>query len=96
MTKNEKYTADGMVYYFDEFEMPTVLGRIAYIELSIEHPEKMLGISRVQSAILYDINDNELYDDQSVVDNAEYHSDRELVNALATHYSVDKDLIQII
>lgn len=73
-----------------------VVGRIAKIELSIEHPEQMLGISRVESVILYNEKNEALYNDQEIVNNNEYPSDQELICEIAKHYGVSKDIIETI
>lgn len=85
---------DGEVFGIDEFGMPQTIGKIGRIELSIEHPEQMLGISRIEHVTIYDENDNTLYDDQKIVDNAEYHSDSELIESLAKSYGISQDIIE--
>lgn len=73
-----------------------VIGEITRIELIIEHHEQMLGISRAQNIMLYDENDNELYKDQKIINNDEYNSDEDLKNAIAEHYGVSKDTVEIV
>lgn len=77
-------------------ECSQTVGEIAKIELSIEHPKQLLGISRVESVIFYNKEDEPLYNDQNIVDNTEYHSDEDLLCAITKHYDVSKDLIEII
>ena len=83
MTKAEEYTGNGTimigngeVWAIDDSGIPDVIGKIERIELAIEYPENMIGISRVEHVMLYNENDEELYDDQDIVNNDEYHSDQ--------------------
>lgn len=101
MTKADKYkdnsvieVRDGGVWAITDYDNPDFIGKIGRIVLAIEHPEQLAGISRVESVMLYNDNDEELYDDQNIVNNDEYHSDDELIDAIAKHYSISRDLIQ--
>ena len=103
MTKVDKCTGDGQivlsdgeVWAIDDSGIPDVIGKIKRIELAIENPEEMLGISRVEHVMLYDENDEELYEDQEIVDNHEYHSDKSLISGVAKHYGVSEDIIEVI
>lgn len=103
MTKVDEYTgsgqivvSDGEVWAIDDSGILDVIGKIGRIELSIENPEEMLGISRVEHVMLYNENDEELYEDQEIVDNREYHSDENLILGIAKHYGVSEDIIEVI
>lgn len=90
----EKYVKNDMVYTMDENGIEKAIGKIASVEVSIDHPENMIGISRVNNAILYDENDDEIYNDPDIIDNTEYHSDRDLMDAVAKRYSVDRQCVK--
>ena len=90
MSKVDEYTGNGMivvsdgeVWAVDDSGLPDVIGEIGRVELSIEMPENLIGIYRVEHIMLFDEDDEELYDDQTLVDNTEYHSERALVKAVA-------------
>lgn len=87
---------NGYVYEINEYGEKFQIGKIAKLKLSIEHPEQLLGISRVESLILCDEQGEELMNDQDIVDNQEYHSDNELINEIAKHYNISKDLICLV
>lgn len=93
---NKKIVKNGIVYEINEYEEKCEIGKIARVELAIEHPAQMLGISRVESSILLDDQETELLNDQDIVDNQEYHSDVRLIKAVAKHYNISTDLIDII
>ncbi len=88
------YVEDGRFYdpNTDNYEQECGV-EIAYIKLYIEHPENMLGISRIESVTLYDENDDLLYDDQELVDNKEFSSDYEVKEFIAEYYNVPIDII---
>lgn len=92
----EKIVENGIVYEIEDYTEKVEIGKIARVELTIEHPEQMLGSSRVESSILFDEQDKELMNDQDVVDNQEYHSDEDLINSIARRYNISKDLIESI
>ena len=46
--------------------------------------------------MLFDEDDEELYDDQTLVDNTEYHSERALVKAVAKKYGISEDIITVL
>ena len=87
---------NGIVYEINGYGEKREIGKIAKLKLSIEHPERMLGISRVKSVILYDEQGDELMNDQNIVDNQEYYSDNDLINEIAKHYNISKDLICLV
>lgn len=100
MSKVDEYTGNGMivvsdgeVWAVDDSGLPDVIGEIGRVELSIEMPENLIGIYRVEHIMLFDEDDEELYDDQTLVDNTEYHSERALVKAVAKKYGIsERDL----
>ena len=52
-------------------------------------PENLIGIYiELEHIMLFDEDDEELYDDQTLVDNTEYHSERALVKAAAKKYGI--------
>lgn len=87
---------NGQVYAIGGDKGYEVIGKIGRVELSIEHPEQMLEISRVEHVMVYDENDKALYEDQGIVNNDEYHSDKELVESLAKKYGISKGIIDIV
>lgn len=87
--------SDGEVLAIDDSGIPDVIGKIERIELSIEQPEEMIGIYRIEQIVLFDGDDEQLYDDQGKV-NDEYHSEEEVVEALAKAYGVPADIIEIV
>lgn len=96
MDTEKRIAKKNFVYSLDEYEETHPIGEIASIQLSIEYPERMLSISRVENCVLFDENDTELLDDQSIVDNTEYTSDDELIEDIAKHYNISKDFITIL
>ena len=94
----DKYTnitvSNGSVSGMDTNYKTIVLGQIGRVELAIEQPENMLGIYRVEHIMIYNDHDDELYDDQSLVDNTEYHSEEELIEDIASQYGISADLIE--
>ena len=100
MSKVDEYTGNGMivvsdgeVWAVDDSGLPDVIGEIGRVELSIEMPENLIGIYRVEHIMLFDEDDEELYDDQTLVDNTEYHSERALVKAVAKKYGISEDIM---
>lgn len=59
-------------------------------------PEYMLGLLRIGSVVSYDASDIKLADYPQFVDNREYHSTNEIIDAIASALEVSKDIIQII
>ena len=103
MSKVDEYTGNGMivvsdgeVWAVDDSGLPDVIGEIGRVELSIEMPENLIGIYRVEHIMLFDEDDEELYDDQTIVDNTEYHSERALVKAVAKKYGISEDIITVL
>ena len=101
--KVDEYTGNGMivvsdgeVWAVDDSGLPDVIGEIGRVELSIEMPENLIGIYRVEHIMLFDEDDEELYDDQTLVDNTEYHSERALVKAVAKKYGISEDIITVL
>lgn len=56
----------------------------------------MLGISRVEHVMLYNEKDEELYEDQKIVNNNEYFSDEDLIEAICEYYGVSGEIIEVI
>ena len=96
MSKVDEYTGNGMIVVSDgEVWAVDVIGEIGRVELSIEMPENLIGIYRVEHIMLFDEDDEELYDDQTLVDNTEYHSERALVKAVAQKDGISEDIIPV-
>lgn len=93
---DKKIIENNVVYEINEYGEKREVGKIAQVELSIEHPAQMLGISRVESAILLDEQDNELMNDPNIIDDQEYYSDNELIKSVANHYKISTDLINLV
>ena len=98
MSKVDEYTGNGMivvsdgeVWAVDDSGLPDVIGEIGRVEL-----ENLIGIYRVEHIMLFDEDDEELYDDQTLVDNTEYHSERALVKAVAKKYGISEDIITVL
>lgn len=103
MTKVDEYEGEGTIMIsngevcaIDDSCIPDVIGKIGRIELAIEYPEEVIGICRVEHVMLFNEDDEELYEDQGIVDNTEYHEEDELVRAIANTYGVSTDIIDII
>ena len=67
MSKVDEYTGNGMivvsdgeVWAVDDSGLPDVIGEIGRVELSIEMPENLIGIYRVEHIMLFDEDDEEL------------------------------------
>ena len=61
MSKVDEYTGNGMivvsdgeVWAVDDSGLPDVIGEIGRVELSIEMPENLIGIYRVEHIMLFD------------------------------------------
>lgn len=85
----------GEVAVADDIDLQ-VIGMISRIELTIEYPEELIGVYRVEHVMLYDQEDQALYDDQTVVENVNFYSEEQLVSWLARHYGVSADIIDMI
>ena len=100
MTKVEKCGTNGIVTIDDgkvivfKDGIRTVVGKIAYVELNIEHPKQMPGICRIEHVMLYNDKKEALYEDQEIVNNTEYHTEKELIDAVAEHYGVSRNAIK--
>ena len=57
--------------------MSSIPNNVARVEVTIEYPENTPGIGRLSSVILFDKDDNVIYNDQDIIDNAEYRYDSE-------------------
>jgi hypothetical protein len=65
------------------------------IELDENVPESMAGIIRCGSVRAYDANGKLCKDWQDLVDQAEYHSEREMIFAVAKRLKFPADMISI-
>lgn len=88
--------SNGEVWAIYDSSLSDVIGKIERIDLSIEEPEETPGVYRVEYVIMYDDNDEKLYDDQDAVDNTEYHTHHELIDTLAIKYGVSKHIIDVV
>lgn len=87
---------NGEVWFVDDNCLKHVIGKIGRVELSVEQPEEMIGIYRIEHVMLFNEDDEELYDDQVIVDNTEYHDKDEIVKSLAKVYGISTDIVEII
>lgn len=71
----------------------------AEVYLDEDMPEYMGGIIRIESLIFYD-SDDDMIDDAALnnelVDNAEYHSEEELITNVAKRLGISPSVIEII
>ena len=58
-------------------------------------PEYMSGIFRCGSVVSEDKDGNDLQDHQEIVDNAEFHSEKELIEHVAERLGVTDDMISV-
>ena len=89
MSKVDEYTGNGMivvsdgeVWAVDDSGLPDVIGEIGRVELSIEMPENLIGIYRVEHIMLFDEDDED--------------SERALVKAVAKKYGISEDIITVL
>ena len=73
-----------------------VLGEVGIVELSVEMPPEMLGIYRIESVIVYDVDENLEFNDQEKVDNQEFFSEEEIKEFLAEAYGILPECIETI
>ncbi len=90
---NDKYEVDaGSIINPNTGE---IVGCIDQVEIAIEYPESMPGICRVESVTISINGGRSSFDDQDIVDNAEFHSDVELIEALTERYGVSEGIIEV-
>lgn len=65
------------------------------IHLDDDVPESMKGIIRCGSVISFDENDNET-DHEELIDNAEYHSEKEMVDDIAKRLDVESNMVTVV
>lgn len=92
----EVMVKDGEISTIDKEGNFLVQCKIERVELSIEEPEEMLGIYRVENIQIYNDDDEMVYDDQGMVDNSEFHSENELVEYIAEEYGISTDIIEVV
>lgn len=70
---------------------------IAYVKVHLDDnvPEYMNGIIRCGSVVSEDEDGNELKDHQELIDNTEFHSEKELVDHVAKKLGVSADAVCI-
>ena len=73
------------------------MGKIVEIRIELDDnvPESMAGIIRVGSVRSYDKNGKECVDYPELVDNAEYHTEREMIFAVAKQLKFPTGMISI-
>lgn len=91
---NKKYAVDKSSII--DLDTDEIVDYIDQVEIAIEYPESMPGICRVESVTLSINGGRSSFDDQDIVDNAEFHSDAKLIEALAERYGVSEDIIDIV
>ncbi len=91
---SKKYAVDkGAII---DLDTDKIVDYIDQVEIAIEYPESMLGICRVESVTISINGGRSSFNDQDIVDNAEFHSDTELIEALAERYGVSEDIIDVV
>ena len=70
---------------------------VVSVTISIDDniPEYMIGIVRCGSVVSEDSNGNEI-DHQELIDNTEYHSEKEMVFDIAKRLKIDSSIIEVI
>ena len=87
---------NGEVWGMNPLGEDALIGKIGRIELAIEYPENMVGISRIEHVMLKNEDGEDLYNDQDIVDNAEFHSDDDLIDSIANRYGVSSDVVETV
>lgn len=73
-----------------------VLGVVGRVILAVEMPPEMLGIYRIESVIVYDVDETLEFNDQEKVDNQEFFSEEEIKEFLAEAYGILPECIETI
>ena len=73
-----------------------VLGVVGRVILAVEMPPEMLGIYRIESVIVYDVDETLVFNDQVKVDNQELFSEEEIKEFLAEAYGILPECIETI
>lgn len=70
---------------------------IAKIEVILDNnvPEFMDGIYRISSVISYDSNDSQIKDYQSLIDNKEFYTHKEVIAYVSNILGVNGNIIEI-
>ncbi len=70
---------------------------ITFVRITLDNnvPEYMNGIIRCGSVISEDENGNEIKDHQELIDDAEFHSERELISSVAKRLGVSESIVEI-
>lgn len=69
---------------------------IERVEITIEYPEEMEGIVRLETLDCYDSNDDRLVNIPDLINNDEFHSEADLVRFVAKKLQVSADIIEIV
>ncbi|NNU90268.1 hypothetical protein [Anoxybacillus sp. CHMUD] len=69
---------------------------IASVQISIEQPEEMLGILRLESVTCYDASGNIIGDIPDLINNDEFHSERAVIRFVAKQLNVSEDIIEVV
>ena len=73
-----------------------VLGVVGRVILAVEMPPEMLGIYRIESVIVYDVDETLEFNDQEKVHNQEFFSEEEIKEFLAEAYGILPECIETI
>ena len=73
-----------------------VLGVVGRVILAVEMPPEMLGIYRIESVIVYDVDETLEFNDQEKVDNQEFFSEEEIKEFLAEAYGILPECIETV
>lgn len=73
-----------------------VLGEVGRVILAIEMPPEMLGIYRIDSVTVYDVDEKVEVNDQEKVDNQEFFSEEDIKKFLAEAYGIHPECIETV
>lgn len=73
-----------------------VLGEVGSVILAVEMPQEMLGIYRIESVKVYDVDETIEFNDQDKVDNQEFFSEEEIKEFLAEAYGILPECIETV
>lgn len=73
-----------------------VLGEVGRVVLAVEMPQDMLGIYRIESVTVYDVDETIVFNDQEKVNNQEFFSEEEIKEFLAEAYGIFTEYIETV
>ena len=69
---------------------------IERVEVYLEYPESLEGITRIESIAAFDVNGKKIKNIPDLVDNQEFRSEEEVTNSVSKKLVVSTDVITII